>query len=85
MRPFLKLGVLLVVFFASTESSSTEFLRVNGTKFFFGQSSIFLNGVNFAWHNYAYDFGNNQYVNNAPVLEAWLTDVRKSGGNIASK
>lgn len=86
MQLFLKLLALVTLTFilsASTNSSS-DYLFVNGTRLYFRQSQVFLSGVNFAWNSYASDFGNGQYSKNGAVLEAWIKDIAKSGGNVAS-
>ncbi|XP_035709585.1 mannan endo-1,4-beta-mannosidase-like [Folsomia candida] len=85
MQLFLKLLALVTLTFilsASTNSSS-DYLFVNGTRLYFRQSQVFLSGVNFAWNSYASDFGNGQYSKNGAVLEAWIKDIAKSGGNVA--
>jgi hypothetical protein len=49
-------------------------LNINGQR-------VFLSGPNIAWYSYGYDFGNNQYDNSGPTLEAWLSSIEQSGGN----
>ena len=39
---------------------------------------VYLNGVNAAWNNYGYDFGNGGYDGS---LESWMADISQSGGN----
>jgi hypothetical protein len=49
-------------------------------------SQIYLSGVNYAWDNYGYDFGDSHYVNGARTnYEKWLQEVAAAGGNAISE
>lgn len=62
-----------------------EFLRVVGKEFIYGNESVFLSGVNYAWLNYGSDFGNNYYQTTGPILEQWIRDIAEAGGNSLRK
>jgi hypothetical protein len=50
--------------------------------FFFFFFEVYLSGVNYAWDNYGFDFGDNRYVSAAKVnYERWLQEVAAAGGN----
>lgn len=56
--------------------------QVSGTDLMYKGEKIFLNGVNLAWNNYGYDFGNGGYDG---TLENWVQDIGAAGGNSISK
>lgn len=39
---------------------------------------VFLNGANYAWNNYGYDFGNGGYTD---TLDQWMKEIGDAGGN----
>ena len=60
-------------------SRDGNILLLNGEK-------VFMNGMNIAWHNFGYDFGNNRYWESTKVpLENYLTRVSRNGGNSIRK
>jgi mannan endo-1,4-beta-mannosidase len=62
---------------------SADFLKTGGSNFYYRGEKVFLSGVNFAWKNYGYDYGNGQYFGNnkAGVFKDWINKVKSSGGN----
>jgi len=61
---------------------TAEFLRVQGTNFYYGSSKVFLSGPNLAWYSYSYDFGNGQYNGHArQTYETWVDEIAANGGN----
>ncbi|KAL7637770.1 UNVERIFIED_CONTAM: hypothetical protein RMT77_011381 [Armadillidium vulgare] len=53
-------------------------LATSGTTLTYNGEQVYLNGVNIAWNNYGYDFGNGQYDG---TLDEWLTEIGTAGGN----
>lgn len=56
-------------------------LAVSGKHFTYNSQQVFLSGVNFAWDNYARDFGDGAYANVKSKMEGWLASVAAAGGN----
>lgn len=56
-------------------------LKISGHHFYLDGIRVFLSGINQAWVNYGYDFGNNQYQQRRAKYEDTLDKVRAAGGN----
>lgn len=56
-------------------------LSTRSSDFFYGDSPIFLNGVNQAWVNYGDDFGNSQPISKFCSLNQTLYKTKANGGN----
>ncbi|RXG57248.1 Mannan endo-1,4-beta-mannosidase [Armadillidium vulgare] len=54
------------------------FLKTSGSTFTYNGQQVYLNGVNIAWNNYGYDFGNGGYDG---TLDEWLSEIGNAGGN----
>jgi len=81
---------LALLFTASVlvqSSLCADFLKTGGSNFYYRGEKVFLSGVNFAWRNYGYDFGNGQYWGNnkAGVFKDWISKVHAYGGNTVRK
>jgi len=58
-----------------------EFIRTQGTDFYYGNRKVFLSGANIAWVYYGWDFGNDNYAATRERLEQWIRDISNAGGN----
>ncbi|XP_050396881.1 mannan endo-1,4-beta-mannosidase [Patella vulgata] len=56
-------------------------LQVQGTHFVKDGQRVFLSGVNQAWINFGYDFGDNHYAQQRSKFENYLKMVHDNGGN----
>lgn len=74
-----------VVLLAIVLPNVSGYLQVSGTTLTHKGQRVFLSGANIAWNCYGCDFGNGQYSNNGPQLEAWLKQIGENGGNTVRK
>jgi mannan endo-1,4-beta-mannosidase len=66
---------------APEAQQETTYLRVEGSKFLFGNSEVYLSGANLPWISYGNDFGNAQPNGIACALQDYVSNVSASGGN----
>jgi len=78
--PWLFLTIAFYAIFANNQCNG-QFLRVQGSNFFYGDQRVFLSGANIAWVYYGWDFGNGMYENTYERLEQWIRDISNAGGN----
>lgn len=60
-------------------------LEIQGHHFHIDGTRVFLSGINQAWVQYGYDFGNDQYRQRKATYEDTLDKVREAGGNSVSE
>jgi mannan endo-1,4-beta-mannosidase len=62
-----------------------SFLEVSGEDLIYKGEKVFLSGMNIAWQEFGYDFGNGNYDRNRDLLEGYLRDIAAAGGNSIRK
>eukprot|EP00094_Tigriopus_californicus_P008112 TCALIF_07808-PB protein Name:"Similar to Mannan endo-1,4-beta-mannosidase (Mytilus edulis)" AED:0.32 eAED:0.32 QI:79/1/0.66/1/0.5/0.66/3/0/149 len=84
----MRLAVSFVLVFAlasngiATKLQASNFLRVDGKNFMYGDDIVYLSGTNAAWIQYGNDFGNGQW--DSSTGSKWTNEIKligDSGGN----
>ncbi|XP_062593358.1 mannan endo-1,4-beta-mannosidase-like [Saccostrea cucullata] len=73
--------VLCVILGLVVEAAFGVRLGIQGTHFTYNGHKVFLAGINKAWENYAYDFGNGQYDSVKAKYEHVFQQLQNAGAN----